>query len=241
MKKVFNMILFLTLPAFCFAQTAEEILNKAADALGGQAAVEGIESMMVMGKIKIPTGQTGEMTVYLKDGGKILVKTKISAPGIDMEVIQGCDGSDCYSTDPMTGARLLEGQEKENMLMQNDFMSEIEWKKLYAKTEYKGEGEVDGKKAHMVYLETKAGMKMTNYYDAESYLVLQSSGESESPMGVMKFDLKNLEFKDIHKGFKIPVKTTVTTMNMTMEMWIEEAEVNIKIPDSKFALPAGLK
>ena len=229
---------FLAIPAW--SQTAEEVLDKAAEAIGGKVAQE-IDSMFMNASLVLPGGIKGKMEISAKGSDKIFVKTVINAPGMKIESVQGCDGTDCYSNDPNFGLRLLEGQEKEMLLTQNDFKIISGWRDFYVKHEYKGTGEVNGRKTHMVYLETKEGMGMTNHYDAETYLALKSDSTMEGPMGKMKVSSHFLEYKDVHKGFKLPMKTTITMMGQNMESTYDSMEVNLPIPDSRFQLPAGLK
>ncbi len=236
--KSFFLVFFAT-AGLC--QTAEEVMDKAAQALGGERALKDIHSMVVQGRMIIPPGVTGKLSIMTKDGAKFFMVTKLSEPGMNVEMKVGCDGTDCYSSDPFMGTRLLEGQEKESALIQNDFRADLEWRKLYTKVEYKGEGQVEGKKVYKVYLETSAGMTMTNSYDAESYLALKSEGVNQSPIGTQNFVIRFYDYKDVHQGFKIPMRMTISAMNQTMEMHVDEVEVNVNIPESKFVLPAGLK
>ncbi len=234
----FGLLLWL-FAGLAFGQSAEEILDKATEALGGAKSMEGISSMIVLGKVTIPPGIEAKMEILQKDGGKILVTTKVEAPGINMEIVQGCNGTDCYSNDPNMGLRELEGQEKEMILVQNDFMALANWRTLYAKTEYRGKAEVDGRPTFQVYLETPEGMSMTNSYDAESYLLLKSEGNTQFVMGNLNFSTTFHDYEE-HQGLKVPMKTKTSMMGQTMEMTLDEIEINVNIPDSKFKLPAGI-
>ncbi len=240
--KVFKVTMILAILAAmpAFSQDAAEIMDKAAKAVGGQAALN-IKSMVSSATISMPGGIKGKLLLSYKSEDKIHVKTTINAPGINIEAMQGCDGKDCYSKDPNFGLRLLEGQEKEMMLTQNDFKNIVEWRSYYTKAEYKGESDVNGKKAYMIYLETKEGMVMTNYVDAETYLTLKSEVKTESPMGKMDVVMNYHDYKDVHEGFMMPMKTTMTMMGQEMKTEYDSFEVNIPVPDSRFALPEGLK
>lgn len=240
--KVFKcMIMFASLLAVpAWSQTAEEIMDKAAEAVGGKQAEE-IKSMVVNGTITLPGGITGKVEVSSKGSDNLFVKTLIKAPGMTMEATQGCSGGDCYSKDPNFGLRLLEGQEKEMTLTQNDFKNIVGWRDFYAKTEYKGEGEVNGRKTHKVYLETKEGMKMTNHYDAETYLTLMTDLVMQGPMGTMKVNTTFHDYQAVHKDFKMPMTQKMSMMGQNMQTTYDSFEVNIPIPDSRFALPPGLK
>lgn len=202
---------------------------------------ENLESMVLSGKMVMMNTINGTQTTYLKKGGKVYSKATIKAPGMTMEVIQGCDGGDCYSTDPNFGTRLLEGQEKEMTLISSDFQAMADWRKMFVKAEYKGMGEFNGRKVFLVDVETAEGMTMTQEIDAETYLTLRSKGKTQTSIGNMEFVLIYSDYKDVHKGFKMPMRTENIMMNQSIVITIEEVEINPTIPDSKFALPPGLK
>lgn len=233
--KTFKFALILLLSPLAFAQKAEEILDKAAAALGGDHAVESLKSMIITAAMTLPNGLTAKSVIY-QEGTKIFAK--VEASGITQ--VMGCDGTDCYANDPM-GLRMLEGKEKDNFLMQNDFGMGIHWRDFYTRYEYKGEGEVDGRKTHTLELETQTGMVVTADYDAENFLCLRQSGTISGPMGDIQYSAKYLDYQDAHEGFMLPMKIRMNAMNMDMDMSVQDIEVNVDIPADKFDLPPGLK
>ena len=233
--KTFKLVLILMLTPLAFTQKAEDILDKAAIALGGDQAAESMESMILSASMTLPNGMSAKSTIY-QEGNKIYQKAEVSG----MQSIMACDGTDCYANDPM-GLRLMEGKEKDYFLMNNDFSMGIKWRDFYSRYEYKGEGEVNGRKTYILELETTTGMVVTADYDAESYLCLRQSGTHSSPMGDINYKADLLDYQDVHGGFLIPMKIRMNAMNMDMALTINEVEVNVDIPDEKFALPPGLK
>jgi len=233
--KTFKLALILLLSPLAFAQQAEEVLDKAAVALGGERAVENLKSMIISASMTLPNGLTAKSVIY-QEGTKIYARLEASG----VEQVMGCDGTDCYANDPM-GLRLLEGEEKDNFLIQNDFAMGIHWRDFYTRYEYKGEGDVDGRKTHTLELETQTGMVVTADYDAENFLCLRQAGTLSSPMGNIQYSAKYLDYQDAHEGFMLPMKIRMNAMNMDMDMSVQNIEVNVDIPDDKFARPPGLK
>ena len=234
--KAFKCIPLVLLCCLLSAQTAEEIMDKAAQAVGGADAVSDLKSMVTKGTATMDNGMKATMTIYAKEGGKLYVKTVV--PQV-MEQIQGCNGKDCYSDDQM-GLRLLEGQEKEQLTLQNDFNSHLKWRDKFPTAKYEGEDTVDGKKVHKVYLESKAGIKMTHYIDAETFMTLKTDSVVNMVMGTFNTSLLYMDYKDVHNGFKVPMKSKLSIMNMNMDILIDSVEVNVDIPDDKFTVPESL-
>jgi len=227
--------------AAALAQTAEEILDKATDAMGGKEAAANIKSMSFKGSVSMPGNFNGDVSGYAKDGGKLFVKTVIQAPGMQMEQTQGCDGETCYSKDNMMGARILEGQEKEAMLIQNDFQTQMDWRALYAKYEYRGMEQFEGRDHHKVYLETPGGMTMTNYYDAESYMLKRTEGVMKGALGSISYDLVYNAYQTLAHGIKAPSQMTMSMMGQNIAMTMSDYKLNPELDDSLFALPEELR
>lgn len=231
--KACKLLPFLLLSFSLFAQDADTVLDKWAEAMGGEKANSFktiyMKSTTNMAQMVISA------EVFIKEGGKLFTHTKL--PG-GMEQKMGCDGKDCYMNDPM-GLRPLEGQELEMMTAQYD-MSFADWRKRYEKVEYKGKVEQDGKSFYNITLTTKDGMVEDNFYDASTYLMTKSVITAETTMGNMTMTMNIDEFQDI-EGVKFPKAMTMNAMNMQMNMTMDEVQVNIPIPDSKFKKPAGLQ
>jgi hypothetical protein len=195
--------------------------------------------MITSGTVSMPNGLRGKFVTYLKDGGKILNKVSFQAQGMDMEVLQGCDGDRCYSKDMMMGTRLLEGQELDQFKVTNDIRSAADWRKYFTKQEYQGKETFQEKEVHKVYLETQQGISMVNYYDAETYLTLKSEMTVSGPMGTVKPIVVYGPYEE-HNGMKFAKTNTMQLMGQEISMSIDAIELDVDIPDSKFALPEGL-
>lgn len=234
-------LFLLSLSSLVFGQNAEDIMNKASQALGSSDAFAKISTSLVRGRMKMAQGIEAKMNVYEKDGGKILIEMNAEAPGMTLEMRQGCDGTDCYAQDTFTGLRKLEGQERESMMMQNGLKSHLKWREIYKKVDFAGTEDVNGKKAYKINAETQDGMTMTHYYDTESYLLVRSDMKQQSAMGLIDLSIHYHDYKTTEHGIKYASRAETKAMGQQMEVLIDDLSVNMPIPDDKFALPAGLK
>lgn len=237
MKKFSWMTLLLCAIAPALAQTADEILTKNAQAMGGAKSVADLKSYTSHGIMTAMNGMTIELETYNK-GDKMLVKSTIKAMNTVMTM--GCNAGDCWAEDPYMGLRALSGQEKEQQLISYDWTSAFEWKEQFPKREFKGTDKLNGKDVYKVLLVSKAGMSMLHYIDQKTYMVLRSDFTVKGAMGEMSGEIHYDEYKDIYKGFKIPVKSRTKTMGMEATLVVDKYEMNVEIPDSKFKKPEGL-
>ena len=223
------------------AQTAEDVMDKAAAAVGGEKVFENIKTTVMVGTMDMPQGIQANMTVYEKEGGKILMEMNAEAPGMSIEMRQGCNGTDCYSQDTFSGMRLLEGQEKEALLLQNGIKSPLQWREIYQSFELDGTEDVEGRKAYKVNLVSKDGMDLKNYYDTETYHLLRSDVKQQSVMGLVDMSVIYKDYKTTDEGVTYAQKAVTQVMGQSMTFNISEVTFNVPIPDSKFNLPTGLK
>ncbi len=238
MKRISLIALLLCALAPAFGQTADEILTKNAKAMGGAESVADLKTITSHGMVTMMNGMTVETETYLK-GDKMYAKQTIKA--MNAEIVMGCDGKDCYAQDPYMGLRLLTGQEKEQQILTNDLTAIFKWKENYPKREFKGTDKLDGKDVYKIFLESKTGMATLQYIDQATYMVVKSDVTVNGPQGEVSIEIYFDEYKDVYKGFKMPVKMHSKSMGMDMTIVFDKYEVNVDIPDSKFKLPDGLK
>ena len=223
--------------------SAEQILDKAAAALGDPAVIAKQKTYAMYGRMEMKAqGIKGTIEAKVKDGGKLNIKTVMKAPGVNMEMQQGCNGEDCFSNDPMMGLRKLEGQEKETMMLQNDILSATDWKAMYKTWELEGKEALDGKAPYKINLMTKADMPITAWYDAKSFLLWKTEMVTSSPMGQMRMVIFHEDYQLVGGVMNLAKTMRIKSLGgVESFMYIDEVEFNLPLPDSTFALPPGLE
>lgn len=214
---------------------AADIIKTFVEKTGGRAAYEKIKSRVTHAKLEM-AGMKGTMTMW-QAGGKTAAKTEIEGLGV---IEQGTDGSAAWETNPMTGARLLEGKEKAVFTRQSTLNGELNWEKLYKKAETTGEDVIDGKPHWRVVMTTMEDEKLTSWYDKASGLLTKVTMTMESPMGAMSLESFISDYKTVD-GVMFPHKTLVKVMGMEQVLTIEKLEHNTDIPAEKFNPPADVK
>lgn len=87
-----------------YGQSAQEVLNKMIDAMGGKKALEAIKDTTITGTLEItnPMPITAPITIYQKEPDKFRADIDIAELGIT--ITQAFDGQKAWSTNPQTGA-----------------------------------------------------------------------------------------------------------------------------------------
>lgn len=239
MKKVLSCIVLVT--SLAFSQTADEIMDKMTQATVGDNAQMELQSMRVTGSMSAPNGLSGTVTAVSKLGNKVYVQSTIAMGSQKLEMVQACDGTDCYENNPLVGARIITGDERETVLQQNDLEGLTDWRKSYASAELLGEEDINGSACFKLKLVTEGGLETVQFVDKGSYRAVRTDMTMKSDMmGEIKSVTYLSEYQDFN-GFTLPTKITTEAMTQQMVFSIDSYEFNVEIPDSKFAIPDHLK
>ncbi len=218
----------------------KEVIERFIQATGGREAYAKFTSRTTKGTLDIPAqGMKASLTIFQLAPDKGLVESEIPALGV---MKQGSDGETAWSIDPMQGARILSGGERDTLIRQFRFDGDSDWEKYYKSAETIGVEDVDGKPAYKVKL-TPVGEGLADsvgYYDKESGLVVRMDTVMQSPMGELAVVSKISNYKDFG-GIKIPTTTVQEVAGMTMSMTVESVDHDTTLDEAKFALPADIE
>ena len=237
MKTLLSLSLMIICINACYSQNVEEILDKAASVIGYQAENK-IESMIISREILMENGIRARAITHYKKGGKLLVTTSIKEQSVDMKTIQGCNGTFCYSYDPMMGLRFIDGQEKEMVISQNSW---TDWRDLYTKSELLGNEEIDNQKTYKIKLISESGMEVINFYDVESYLLIRSDVTTKTAAGKFTTLSTFSNYSIFENGIVMAKKVETSVNDRTLITILDNVEFNVEISEEKFIIPEQLK
>jgi hypothetical protein len=217
---------------------AEEVLDRAIEALGGKAALEKIHNRVSKGSFEMPAqGTKGTVVSYEAAPNKSY--TAIDLPGMG-KVESGTDGEVYWELSPMVGARILEGEEKAFRVREGRFNAPLYWRELYKKAECVGTDTVDDHPCYKIVMTPEIGSPQTVYYDRKSYLTLKVDMTVKGPMGEMPVEVLIDDYKKID-GVMVPHKIVQRMMGMEQTLTLDRVENNVDIPADRFALPEAVK
>ena len=214
--------------------TAQEILAKYVQAIGGRANHEKTKSRLTKGSVDIPAaGIKGTFENYSAAPGKSV--NKVMLPGIG-DIIEGFDGTTAWSINPIQGNRDKQGEELAQNKITYNFYREINLDKLYPKMELKGMEKVGDKDAYVIVGTPDNLPSETFYFDAKSGLLLRQDITVVSPEG--KIPTKTF-FEDVREvdGVKIPFKIRSILPQFEIIITASEVKNNVTVEDAMFVKP----
>ena len=219
---------------------AEDIIAKSIEAMGGKTAMEKVRTRVLTGALEFqPLGIKCTFTAYTAAPNKSYEAVEIEGAGKEEA---GSDGDVYWTISTAMGPRLLEGEEKETKARETGFNAELQWRKLYAKTECTETADVDDHPCYKVVFTPATGAPVTTYYDKKSYLPVKQETTVSGPMG--KMALTTL-LEDYQKSDAVLIARRMTTLvagaPVKQIIVIEKIEQNTDIPADRFAPPEPVK
>jgi outer membrane lipoprotein-sorting protein len=218
------------------APSANDILTKHVEAIGGVKANKKITTRVIQGSLKMPAlGETeATVTIYTKAPDKIVSLIKIPNAG---PIKEGYDGKVAWAQTPFapvtqkTGALLKQAKEQSN------FYRPIDYKTGYSKWEYGGERKLDGKAAHVLKGTTDDGRTETYYLDKKTLMILKAEIPIVSPSGPMNTVTTFSDYRKVD-GVVLPHKINmIEPLAAVFTIEITEIKQNVKVEDSLFTKP----
>lgn len=213
----------------------DELIQKHIAALGGREALEKVKSMVMTGSFEMPAmGASGTITVYAKAPNKRLAVINIDGFG---EIFQGFDGERGFSVSPM-GSVDFTGQMLEDARRDSLMHPELHWKETYPKIEVKGKGKVGEREAWLVTMIPEKGNPLNAWFDAESFLLLKTSGVRFTDQGEAEITTELSDFREVPgTGLKMAHQMKQVIPVGEIIMRFTEIKANAEIDDARFNKP----
>ncbi len=220
--------------------TAEEVIERSIAAAGGRAVMEKMTTMKTTGTVTIPQmGAKGSVLIEASAPSNMV--TTIDIPGIG-KIQQGVTADVAWEVNPMTGARILKGEERAVVVRQATFNADLAWKQHYPKAELAGIADHAGTASYKVVLTPKPGEgePETRYYAKDTFLPVGSEMVVTTQMGKVPATVQFLDYKDV-QGMKVAHKMVRKDGPVNLEIVLEAIEVNPSLPPTTFELPAAIQ
>ena len=222
--------------------TGEKILDKTIKARGGREAFEALTSRVSKGTIEIAAGGQnikGKLETYAAPPNKFYHLRDLGAAG---KIELGCD-AEVYWAIERGKARLRQGDELRAATEQADFLALLNWRDYYDNPECLGKETIDGRSCYKVAVTNKDGETEHRFYDRKTGLLCKMESTTKGQQGDVKNETRYDDYRDVG-GVKFPFKvvqagTAGAQKQVTTITWTS-IEVNVDLPEDRFALPESV-
>ena len=222
-------IVAMLVSVFTFGQTAEEIVAKHVEAIGGAAAWKKVNSIFYEGKMTVQNAEVNVTLTVLNGKG---VRQNISFGGMTgYQIITPTAG---WNFMPFQGQATAEAMTADELKQSADDLDVqgklIDYKSKGNTVEYLGKDDVEGTECFKLKITSKAGNVETVFVDPKSYYIVRSVSKktANGQENDVQTDLSN--YQKLPEGIVVPFSIKLSDG----ELVITKAEVNKQVDESTF-------
>ena len=216
--------------------TADQVLDKYVEALGGKAAIDKLESRVMKGAWITPNGMTLSYEVYQSGPDKLYTVLNTPKEGT---FEKGFDGNVGWEKSA-GGIRSLEDSELFYLRRYPNFFKDIKLKEQFTRLTFAGKDKIDDKEVYVLRGTTTDNKRERLYFDVQTGLLLRRSTSLTNSIGVIPEQVDFEDYRDAG-GLKLPFTIRVSSIDSSFSSTRKFSEIKLNAPvdQSKFSKPAG--
>jgi CubicO group peptidase (beta-lactamase class C family) len=216
--------------------TAEEVLRRAVEAMGGEANLRRHKTMRIVGDANLEhQGVTGEVLIYAAAPNSLSSHLTLSALGKRLgtyheffDGTQGGEGGSFVPFRPKTGRGLAD------LRITADFYGPLNWRTLFKTAELKRRGRLGDEEVYVVVLTPEQGNPVTQYYSAQTFRLLRQDSTATSDTISEPVTERFSDFREVD-GVLIPfTRVASSPSNGDTVMKFREVKFDVDIPADAF-------
>lgn len=229
MKKYFLLILGIAAVGFTYAQTADEIVNKHIEAIGGLDAWKKVNSIVTTGTIKIQGAEIGINQTVLNGKGS---RQDILAMGMNgYQIVTPAEG---WNFMPFRGQKVPEPITADDLKEAQDDLdvqgSLVDYKAKGHTLEYLGTDDIDGVDALKLKETLKSGKVVTIFIDPKTYYIIRTISKQKANGKEVDVTTNLSNYQKLPEGIMVPWSIGLPFG----EMIISKVEVNKPVDENIF-------
>lgn len=219
--------------------SAAEVIARYVEAIGGVDAIKGHTSSHASGTMELlGQGIRGDVDIYTAAPDKSLLIVNFAALGIESRT--GYDGKVAWSTDPLTGERLLQAGERQQLIDDAEFYSDLHSPERFESMETVELTEFAGRPAYKLKLVHLSGREVFEYFDAENGRLVGTEGTQHSLMGTIEVRASASDYQQF-EDIWLPTRLLQEIgPGQSAQIMIVSVEYD-SVDPSVFALPASIE
>ena len=214
--------------------TADQILAKYTEALGGSAVIEKLKTRTMKGTVEMSNGNTLGYEIYQTAPDKLSVVLNTPKQGV---IRRGFDGKTAWEQSDR-GGRSIQGTELFYLRRYPDLFKDTRLQGQFTRISYGGKEKVDGKDVYVLRGVGVDGKGERLYFDVTSGLLVRRITSTTTIVGLIPEQVDYQDYRDVD-GMKVPFTIRVTSIdsfwNSTRKF--TEIKMNVPVDETKFNEP----
>ncbi len=218
------------------APTADQILAKYTEALGGSAAIEKLTSRTMKGTLITSGDITFGYEVYQSTPDKMYAVLHTPKQG---DIEQGFDGAIGWQKN-VRGVRVLEGDQLVELRRSANVFSNIKLKDQFTTLMFSSKDKIGEREVYVLRGVTKDNQRERLYFDTQTGLLVRRLTSSPTMIGLIPEQVDFEDYKNVD-GLMTPLTIRVSSVdpNITSTRKLTEVKLNVPVDATKFNKPAA--
>jgi len=235
-KILFTLIYIFSFTTALFSQSADDIIDRYVQAIGGYDRVNAIQTVKISSEADWGSREV-KYSETIKRPDRILIE--VSLQGMTQK--RAYDGNTGWMVNPFRGSKDVEKLNRENtqsLMEQAHFEGPlINYKDKGSTVELEGKDDFEGTDVYKINLTDKNGALHTFLIDADTYLLLKEItkrkiGEKEIKSETIYGDYRQED------GLMMPHSLQVGSNGRYQDQTIKKVEFNVPVDDGIFTMPS---
>jgi hypothetical protein len=214
------------------AQTADEIIDKYLDAIGGKENWKKVTSLKMEGNVEVQ-GLEIPFTMQAVHGKGFRTDGEFQG-NFFIDIVTPTQG---WSQNPMAGKATLQPLAEDELKEKLDELDIqgpfLDYKEKGSTVEFLGKEEAEGNEYFKIKLTTKNKNETTYFFDTKTYLVYKQESIAKQQGQDIPVTVKSLDYQTVDGGLKIPFKMDQGMMILAAKKYTINAPVDEKIFSDK--------
>lgn len=237
---VYGLFALLALPFPSTAQktglpSAEQVLSKYVQALGGRESIQKVSTRVMSGKFEIDGVENGTVEVFYKTPNLYHSVVRVNGYGI---LDSGHDAKGGWEKSPDQPIRAQSGSDLARSRRELDLRKAVKVAQLYRSVTVKGKGQSGGRAVWLVVAVPAEGYPETMYFDVESGLLLKVDLQLDTENGPVAVERHYQDYRDVG-GVKVAHTIRFLNPGLSYTLKFTAVHHNIPIATDKLARPAS--
>jgi len=211
--------------------SADQLLDKYVQALGGAAAIDKITSRVAKGTIEVGD-KSFPIDLYSKEPEKRISFTHMPE-GDNVTAFNGQEGWLGTVGRPM---REMHGGDLDGAAIDADLHLATHLRRIFSKLSTRGTDKVGDRDVYVVVGQRDDKPPLRLYFDQQSGLLVRLVRFGETPLGRLPTQIDYADYREVD-GVKVPFRWTLARPNGRFTIQLTELKQNVPVDDAKFAKP----
>lgn len=212
--------------------TADQLLDKYVQVVGGAAAIDKISSRVMKGNIDFG-GKSLPIDIYAKDPEERISLTHMP----EGDSVTAFNGHEGWLGMPGRQMRQMHGSDLDGAAIDADLHLATHLKQMFTQMQVRESEKIDNHATYELVGQREGKPPIELYFDQNSGLLVRLVRYGETALGWLPTQIDYADYRDVD-GVKVPYRWTLARPSGRFTIQIAELKQNVPVDDAKFVKPA---